>query len=119
LERLQDSAETLLVLRNLIWQILDYYFVQISDMDGDNLREKILVTNREKFIEKYPNGQEDKSKFLLVTKLLSYMGTGGHDSADTRYIDDDEDLTQYREAFELIFTAMEQDQHYRMMMAET
>jgi wobble nucleotide-excising tRNase len=113
------TAETSLMLRNIIWQILDYYFVQMSEMDGDNLREKILVTNREKFIEKFPNGQEDKSKLVMVTKLLSYMGTGSQESAESRYIEADEDLAQHREAFKLIFTAMEQDQHYRMMMAET
>jgi hypothetical protein len=110
-----ESPKSLL---SLIWQILDYYFVKLSDGDGNDLRNKVLVDHRENFIELLPNGTEDNSNLVMATKLLSYMGNSANGSDEIHYAEDHEDIVQYRKAFEMIFTAMGQDQHYRMMMTE-
>jgi wobble nucleotide-excising tRNase len=112
------SVESPKSLLSLIWQILDYYFVKLSDGDGNDLRAKVLVAHRENFIDHLPNGTEDNSKLVMATKLLSYMGNSANESDEIRYAEEHEDISQYREAFEMIFTAMGQDQHYRMMMTE-
>jgi wobble nucleotide-excising tRNase len=113
------SVESPKSLLSLIWQILDYYFVKLSDLNGDDLRDKVLVAHRENFIEQLPNGTADNSKLVMATKLLSYMGAGSHTDYDIHYAQSSEDCGQYRDTFEMIFAAMGQDQHYRMMMAET
>jgi hypothetical protein len=100
------------VIRSLIWQILDYYFVKLSGGNGDDLRERVLDENREKFVVQLPNGTEDNTKLILASKLLSYMGTTSHESDEEFYADNDMDVDGYRETFELVFTAMQQDQHY-------
>jgi len=112
------SVNTPKVLRSLIWQILDFYFVKLSQGNGDSLKECVLITNRDKFIEQLPNGTEDSSKLVMAAKLLSYMGTSAHDSDESYYADHYEDIDGYRKSCEMIFTTMGQDQHYRMMMAE-
>jgi wobble nucleotide-excising tRNase len=106
---------------SLIWQILDFNFVIITEGEGggDGLRYKVLVENRDNFIEQLPNETEDNSKLVMATKLLSYMGAGSHTNYESQYSEPGEDITQYRDAFKMIFTAMEQDQHYQMMMTET
>jgi wobble nucleotide-excising tRNase len=107
------------VIRSLIWQILDYYFVKLSGGNGDDLRERVLVEKRENFIEHLPNSTEDNTKWIMASKLLSYMGTTSHESDEEFYADNDMDVDGYRATFELVFTAMQQDQHYQMMMAVT
>ena len=102
----------------MIWQILDYYFVKLTGTGGDNLREQVLITNRENFIQQLPNGVEDNSKWIMASKLLTYMGTTANESDEAFYADNDVDVESYRETFAMVFTAMEQDQHYRMMMAD-
>jgi len=83
------------------------------------LRDKVLVDNRHNFIERLPNGTEDNSRLVMATKLLSYMGVGSHADYESQYVEISDNTDQYRDAFRMIFTAMGQDQHYRMMMAET
>jgi len=113
------SVQSILSLINVMWQILDFYFVQMREMDGDNLIDTLLVANKERFVERLPNGTEDKSKLIMVTKLMSYMGSRGHAQSEQQVAELDNDADKLRNTFEMIFTAMEQDQHYRMMMAET
>ena len=107
------------MIRSLIWQILDYYFIKLCGGNGDDLRKRVLDDNRERFIEQFPNGAENNSKLIMAAKLLSYMGTTAHESDELFYADDDGDIDSYRETFEMVFKAMEQNQHYHMMMAES
>ena len=109
-------ASTPKVLRSLIWQILDYYFVKLIGKNGDELRECVLVEKRENFVEKLPNGTEDNSKHIMASKLLSYMGTTEQVNDEMYYADDITDIAGYHDAFAIIFKAMEQNQHYDMMM---
>jgi wobble nucleotide-excising tRNase len=113
------TTDTPKALQSQIWQILDCYFIEISSGNGDDLRKRVLVMNRASFIERLPNGTEDTSKLMLATKLLAYMGETAHESDEEFYANDGVDIAEYRKTFEIVFTAMGQDQHYRMMMAET
>jgi len=81
------------------------------------LIERVLVDNRENFVEQLPNGTEDSSKLMMAINLLSYMGTAASD--EMFYADDDGEIANCRETFAMIFSAIGQDQHYQMMMAET
>jgi hypothetical protein len=46
------------------------------------------------------------------------MGSRGHAQSAHQDAELSNDAEKFRKTFEMIFTAMEQDQHYRMMMAE-
>jgi wobble nucleotide-excising tRNase len=48
------TVQSTLTLLNVMWQILDFYFVQMSEMDGDALIDMLLVINKERFIERFP-----------------------------------------------------------------
>jgi wobble nucleotide-excising tRNase len=113
------SENNPMALRSLIWQILDYYFIKLSSGSGDDLRNRVLIERRDSFVEQLPNGTEDNSKLIMATKLLSCMGATANGSDEEFYTDNDFDASSYRATFEMVFTAMEQDQHYRMMMTET
>lgn len=113
------AADKVRPLRNLMWQILDFYFIELLQGNGEDLRNRVLVVNRDNFIEYLPNGTEDASKLVMATKMLAYMGSTAHESDEEFYASDDADIAEYRKTFEMVFTAMEQDQHYRMMMTET
>ena len=52
----------------------------------------------------------------MASKILSYMGSTAHENDEMYYADDEEDIAGYRETFEMIFKAMEQNQHYQMMI---
>ena len=112
------TVDTLKTLQSLIWQILDCYFIELSNGNGDDLRNCVLVTHRGNFIERLPNGTEDTSKLIMATKLLAYMGATAHESDEEFYANDEVDIAEYRKIFEMVFEAMGQDQHYRMMMAD-
>jgi hypothetical protein len=49
---------------------------------------------------------------------MSYMGSRGHAQVEPQDAGISSDAEKFRKTFETIFTAMEQDQHYKMMMAE-
>ena len=46
---------------NVVCNILNYYFLDICNKNGKNLREEILIKNRDKFIDIRSDGTEDKS----------------------------------------------------------
>jgi len=91
--------------------------MRLSGCTGSGLKERVLVENRDKFVEQLLNGTEDNARLMMAIKLLSYMGTAASD--EMFYADDDGEIADYRETFAMIFSAMGQDQHYQMMMAET
>ncbi len=54
---------------NVIHRILDYYFLDMCGEDGMDIRERILVTEKDKF-----NG--DMVAYHLADSMLQYMGLG-------------------------------------------
>lgn len=51
--------------------------------------------------------------------MLSYISVNSVGLCDgLNYVDDCADITLYRTVFKLIFEALQQEQHYNMMMCE-
>lgn len=103
-------------LLRVVRQILEYYFIQISGYEGQNLTERI-TKHEEIFIRTNADGTENKDLLQSVNTLLRYVGSdlqGFNDGLD--YIDGTTDTETIRNTFHKIFIAMEQEQHYEMMM---
>lgn len=104
-------------LLNVIRRILEYYFLQLCGYDSSDLRQRILVANKEKFVTVDENGKEDYTKFHIASAMLFYISANSIGMNDgMNYIDDCTNEQQCRETFEMIFTLMNQEQHYKMMM---
>ena len=102
---------------NVIRRILEYYFLQICGYDGTNMRKTILEDHKEQFIQSGDDGQPDYTQYHMAASMLSYLSTGTTGIVDgLNFVDDCMDVEQCRATFEMIFTLMNQGQHYRMMM---
>lgn len=113
------EVDTAIPLLNVIFRILDYYFLQICGHDGDSIHKLVLTDHRDRFVDIMTNGAEDLTKFHLAYAMLSYLGSHAAGMGDgLHYIDDCTDMEQYKAVFRLIFTALDQEQHYKMMMGE-
>jgi wobble nucleotide-excising tRNase len=110
------SSEIPLV--NVVRRILEYYFLQLCGYEGTDLRDRILVTNKEKFIEVLEDGTSDITKYQVASSLLSYIASSEVNviSDGLNYVSGSMCVDQCRETFEMIFRLMGQGQHYEMMM---
>ena len=72
---------------------------------------------------------EESAKFMVTDRLgdvytkfsalPSYINANSVGFSDgLNYVDDCTDITLYKDVFKLIFEALEQEQHYKMMMGE-
>lgn len=114
------KVETTNTAKNVMRRILEYYFLQLCGYEGDDLRERILESdeNRNKFIVPLENGQTDTTNYELAMSLLTYIDSA-HDIGDgMNYIEDTDDVDAYKNVFKLIFDALDQIQHYNMMMGK-
>ena len=103
-------------LMRIVRQILEYYFIQISGYEGQSLTERILQ-HEDVFIRQNPDGSENRDLLLSVTAMLHYIGSNARGFNDgLNYVEGSEDVDRIRETFKCIFIAMEQEQHYNMMM---
>ena len=103
-------------LMRIVRQILEYYFIQISGYEGQSLSERILQ-HEDVFIRQNLDGTENRDRLLSVTAMLHYIGSDARGFNDgLNYVEGSEDVNQIRETFKCIFIAMEQEQHYNMMM---
>lgn len=113
------EVDTTIPLMNVIRQILEYYFMQLCGYDGMNIRKRVLDEHRDKFIVPVESGQPDYTKWHLATAMLSHIGASSVGFSDgLNYVDDCVDIELYKSVFKLIFEALEQEQHYKMMMGE-
>lgn len=103
-------------LLRIVRQILEYYFIQRSGYEGQNLIERIL--KREKiFIQTNADSSENKDLLQSVNVLLRYVGSDLHGFNDgLDYEEGFIDVDAIRITFHKIFIAMEQERHYEMMM---
>ena len=93
--------------------------MQLCGYDGMNIRNRVLDKHRDKFIVPVENGEPDYTKWHLATAMLSYLGASSVGFSDgLNYVDDCVDIELYKSVFKLIFEALEQEQHYKMMMGE-
>lgn len=104
-------------LMNVIHRILDWYFIEISGFDGLDLRHRILIDERDKFIVTHEDGTEDPTLLSLANSMLQYMGAGLGD--DINYVSDGYTAEQRKEVFRMIFDRMGQIQHYDLMMSRS
>lgn len=110
------EAVSPIVLKQVIRQILEYYFIQICGYKGEQLSD-LIKENRSLFIRKNADGTENRDLLLAVDSLLHYVGANIHGlSDDYDYIDDATDMENIRKTFRQIFIAMNQPQHFDMMM---
>jgi hypothetical protein len=57
--------------------------------------------------------------YHLATAMLSYIYANSVGFSDgLNYVDDCADITLYKDVFKLIFKALKQDKHYKMMTGE-
>lgn len=101
-------------LMNVIHRILDFYFLDMCGKDGMNIREEILVKERDKFVRLDEDGKEDRTLFHLADSMLQYMGAGVE--GDMNYVSDGCEVDQIKYTFEMIFRQLGQGPHYDMMM---
>lgn len=113
------EATSSITLLNVTRRILEHYFLQLCGYDSADLTTTLLKDNRHKFIRTDTQGQEDLADYHLVQSMLTYISH--HKSGlgdDTFLIAQDHDPKQLRHVFQLIFTLMGQEQHYKMMIGQ-
>ena len=113
------EVNTVIPVLNVIRRILEYYFMQLCGYDGVNIRKGVLEDNKNKFVETPADGLPDYTKYHLASAMLSYINTCSIGISDgLHYVDDCTDIACYKDVFRLIFEALQQEQHYNMMMGE-
>ena len=113
------EVDTVIPTMNVIRRILEYYFMQLCGYDGFDIRKRVLEDNRERFVMPVEKGQPDFTKYHLASAMLSYINANTVAISDgLNYVDDCADAMLYKDVFKLIFEALEQEQHYNMMMGE-
>ena len=110
-------VNTPIPLMNVIRRILEYYFLQLCGYDGATLRQHILKDNKDKFITKDESGNDDYTQYQMASAMLSYISANSVGINDgINFVDDCVDIEQTKETFKMVFTLMNQEQHYEMMM---
>ncbi len=111
------ELKTVNTLTNVIRRILEYYFIQLCGYDGNDLLKIVLEDNKEKFIDREEGKKPNYDRYHLASALLSYINDSPALISDgLNFVEDGTDVEQYRAVFKLIFEAMQQEQHYKMMM---
>ena len=115
-DELRDIQTTIPAL-NVMRRILEYYFLQLCGYEGSDLREIVLEKkeNREKFIKTVEDQQPDMTDYQLASSLLAYINNPNGISDGLNYVEDCDDVDAYKRVFEMIFEALNQSQHYKMM----
>lgn len=104
-------------LMNVIRRILEYYFLQLCGYEGTTLRHVILVQGKAEGRFKDVDGNIDEERFQLASAMLSYINAssiGMNDGID--FVEECLNADECRRVFEMIFEAMNQKQHYEMML---
>lgn len=110
------ELKTVNTLTNVVHHILEYYFIQICGYAGSDLQKIVLEDNKDRFVDN-SGSKPDYTKHELASALLSYIDSSPALIADGfNIIETGFDVEQIKEVFEMIFEAMQQEQHYKMMM---
>ena len=81
------------------------------------VRQVILVQGKAEGRFKDVDGNDDEEKFQLASAMLSYINASSIGMSDGMdFVEDCLNADECRRIFEMIFDAMEQKQHYDMMM---
>ena len=113
LRDIQTTIPALYVMR----RILEYYFLQLCGYEGSDLQEIVLEKkeNRDKFIKTVNGQQPDMTDYQLASSLLAYINNPNGISDGLNYVEDCDDVDAYKHVFGMIFEALGQSQHYKMM----
>lgn len=115
-DELRDIQSTIPAL-NVMRRILEYYFLQLCGYEGSDLREIVLEKpeNRSKFIKQVEGEKPNMTDYQLASSLLAYINNPNGISDGLNYVEDCEDVDAYKRVFQMIFEALGQSQHYKMM----
>lgn len=115
-DELRDLQSTIPAL-NVMRRILEYYFLQLCGYEGSDLRATVLEKpeNRDMFIKQVEGEKPDMTDYHLASSLLAYINNPNGISDGLNYVEDCEDVEAYKRVFKLIFEALGQSQHYKMM----
>ena len=115
-DELRDLQSTIPAL-NVMRRILEYYFLQLCGYEGSDLRALVLENpeNRSKFIKQVEGEKPDMTDYQLASSLLAYINNPNGISDGLNYVEDCEDVDAYKRVFQMIFEALGQSQHYKMM----
>lgn len=113
-DELRDIQSTIPAL-NVMRRILEYYFLQLCGYEGSDLREIVLDEHRSKFIKQAEGEKPDMTDYQLASSLLAYINNPNGISDGLNYVEDCEDVEAYKRVFKMIFDALDQSQHYKMM----
>ena len=103
--------------KNVIRHILEYYFIQICGYEGNDLHKIVLEQNKPLFVDEVEGQKPNYDRYNIASSMLTYMNDSPVVISDGfNYIDDGSDVEQCKKVFELIFTVMHQEQHYKIMM---
>lgn len=118
-DELRDLHSTIPAL-NVMRRILEYYFLQLCGYEGSDLRSIVLEKkeNREKFIKQVEGEKPDMTDYQLASSLLAYINNPNGISDGLNYVEDCEDGEAYKRVFQMIFDALGQSQHYKMMTGQ-
>lgn len=118
-DELRDLHSTIPAL-NVMRRILEYYFLQLCGYEGSDLRSIVLEKkeNREKFIKQVEGEKPDMTDYQLASSLLAYINNPNGISDGLNYVEDCEDAEVYKRVFQMIFDALGQSQHYKMMTGQ-
>lgn len=118
-DELRDIQSTIPAL-NVMRRILEYYFLQLCGYEGNDLRAIVLEKkeNRDKFIKQVEGEQPDMTDYQLASSLLAYINNPNGISDGLNYVEDCEDADAYKRVFQMIFDALGQSQHYKMMTGQ-
>ena len=118
-DELRDIHSTIPAL-NVMRRILEYYFLQLCGYEGSDLRSIVLEKkeNREKFIKQGEGEKPDMTDYQLASSLLAYINNPNGISDGLNYVEDCEDAEAYKRVFQMIFDALDQSQHYKMMTGQ-
>lgn len=113
-DELRDIQSTIPAL-NVMRRILEYYFLQLCGYEGSDLREIVLDEHRNEFIKQVEGEKPDMTDYQLASSLLAYINNPNGISDGLNYVEDCEDVDAYKRVFRMIFEALGQSQHYKMM----
>ena len=115
-DELRDIQSTIPAL-NVMRRILEYYFLQLCGYEGSDLRALVLENpeNRSKFIKQVKDEKPDMTDYQLASSLLAYINNPNGISDGLNYVEDCDDVDAYKRVFQMIFEALGQSQHYKMM----
>lgn len=118
LKKLYKEDHSSIAINNVSRRILNYYFQRLCGFEGADIRRIVLQTNKSLFVTE-EDGKQNYDRYRLASALLRYVGNPS-DIGDEMLVDDEcLNGERHRTVFALIFKAMEQEQHYKMMMNES